>query len=116
MAAKPLRLAVTRSTSMPVRLRSRISRRFDTRESAKLTAMNIAPTTMKTWSRGASTPVPVKGLPLVLVTIRALRSTSWIAMMLTSVVSLLRVMSCETVAGTIRLRPCGRMTNRIDFQ
>ena len=39
--------------------------------------------------------------------------TSWMAMMLTSVVSLLSVMSCEIVAGTIRRRPWGRMTSRI---
>ena len=31
----------------------------------------------------------------------------------TRVVSLLRVMSCDTVAGTMRRRPCGRITNRI---
>ena len=36
--------------------------------------------------------------------------TSWIAMMLTSVVSLFSVISCETVAGTIRRRPWGRIT------
>ena len=45
---------------------------------------------------------------------RPWRITSWIAMMLTSVVSLLSVISCDTVAGTMRRRPCGRITNRID--
>ncbi len=33
-----------------------------------------------------------------------------LAMIETSVVSLLRVISWETVAGTIRRRPCGRIT------
>ena len=46
-------------------------------------------------------------------TLLAWRTTSWMAMMVTRVVSLLSVISCETVAGTIRRRPWGRTTNRI---
>jgi hypothetical protein len=64
---------------------------------------------MKTCNTGAWTP-PKKAK---LVRIRPFRMTSWIAMMLTSVVSLFRVISCETVAGTIRRSPWGRITNRI---
>ena len=41
--------------------------------------------------------------------------TSWIATMLTSVVSLLSVISWDTVAGTIRRRPWGSTTKRIDW-
>ena len=49
------------------------------------------------------------------VKIRPRRITSVIAMIETSVVSLLSVISWETVAGTIRRRPWGRITWRIDW-
>ena len=72
--------------------------------------MNSRPMKMNTCSTGAWTP-PKK---FDAVTIRPWRTTSWMAMIETSVVSLLSVMSCDTVAGTIRRRPCGRITRRID--
>ena len=65
-----------------------------------------------TCSTGACTP-PKKLKP---VTMRPWRITSWMAMMLTSVVSLLSVISCDTVAGTMRRRPWGRITKRKDCQ
>ena len=75
--------------------------------------MNSSPTKKKTSRIGASTPPPVNGLPEVAVTVRARRITSTMAMIETSVVSLVSVISCETVAGTIRRRPWGRITWRI---
>ncbi len=76
----------------------------------------MIPTVRNTWRSGASTPVPRNGLPLVETTIRACRITSWIPMMLTSVVSFVRVISCDTVAGTIRRSPWGSTTSRIACQ
>ena len=78
--------------------------------------MNSRPTNRNTSRIGASTPPPVNGLPEVAVTVRARRMTSMIAMIETSVVSLVSVISCETVAGTIRRRPCGRITWRIAWR
>jgi hypothetical protein len=74
--------------------------------------MNIAPMSRKTCSTGAWTP-PKKFAP---VTIRPWRMTSWMATMLTSVVSLLSVISWDTVAGTMRRRPWGSTIRRIDWR
>ncbi len=71
--------------------------------------MNRIPTKIRTCSTGACT-LPKKLLPD---TMRAWRMTSWMPMMLISVVSLLSVMSWEIVAGTMRRRPWGRITRRI---
>ena len=68
---------------------------------------------MNTCRIGASTPRRRSSTPS---TIRPRRITSVIAMIETSVVSLLSVISCETVAGTIRRRPWGRITRRIDWR
>ena len=73
--------------------------------------MNSAPITRNTWKIGTGTP-PKKFVP---VRIRPCRTTSWMATMLTSVVSLLSVISCDTVAGTIRRSPWGSTTWRIDW-
>ena len=74
--------------------------------------MNSSPMNRNTWRICAWTP-PKKLKP---VTMRPWRMTSWMATMLTSVVSLLSVISWDTVAGTIRRRPCGRITSRIDWR
>ena len=71
---------------------------------------NSAPMKMNTCSTGASTTVK----KFDDVTIRPRRITSVMAMMETSVVSLFSVMSCDTVAGTMRRSPCGSTTRRID--
>ena len=67
---------------------------------------------MKTCRIGASTTVK----KFEAVTIRARRITSVMAMIETSVVSLLSVISWDTVAGTMRRRPCGRITWRSDWR